>query len=175
MDSLVFIYVKKRRKAESAWDALVQDVVVPARKVILNDRRRIYMSRMIGESKGDYLKAIYILKKENGACRSVDVANYLGVSKSSTSIAIKKLEQELLVEKQGWRILLTDKGMSVAESLYEKECFFKNWFREIGVSDRSAEVDAGKIEHSISEETYFKIREFVGHNVQAAVLTKWYE
>ena len=55
--------------------------------------------KTIGKSKEDYLKAILIVLKEHGACRNVDVSVRLGVSKSSTCIAIKKLEQDGLVEK----------------------------------------------------------------------------
>ena len=72
--------------------------------------------KTIGKSKEDYLKAILIVLKEHGACRNVDVSVRLGVSKSSTCIAIKKLEQDGLVEKDEWRILLTKKGRILAEN-----------------------------------------------------------
>lgn len=116
----------------------------------------------IGKSKEDYLKVIFIVIKEHGACRNVDVAKRLEVSKSSTSIAIKKLEQDGFVEKDDWRILLTVKGRVLAEKLYEKDLFFSNWFKQIGVSEKTAEKDACMIEHVISEETYSKIKDYIG-------------
>jgi len=111
-------------------------------------------NKTIGKSKEEYLKAILIVVKRHGACRNVDVSNRLGVSKSSTCIAIKKLEQEGFVERDEWRVLLTPAGLELAEKLYEKDVFFTNWFKNIGVSEKIAEADACKIEHAISEETY---------------------
>ena len=117
--------------------------------------------KTIGKSKEDYLKAILIVLKEHGACRNVDVSVRLGVSKSSTCIAIKKLEQDGLVEKDEWRILLTEKGKILAENLYEKDLFFSSLFKQIGVSEKVAERDACMIEHAISEETYSKLKNYI--------------
>ena len=117
--------------------------------------------KTIGKSKEDYLKAILIVLKEHGACRNVDVSVRLGVSKSSTCIAIKKLEQDGLVEKDEWRVLLTKKGRILAENLYEKDLFFSSLFKQIGVSEKVAERDACMIEHAISEETYSKLKNYI--------------
>lgn len=116
----------------------------------------------ISRSKEDYLKAIFMVKNEQGASRSSDVSNRLGVSKSSTSIAIKKLESDGLVKKNERKIFLTEKGLKLAEKLYEKNVFFTKWFKEIGVSDQIAEDDACLLEHVISDETYHKVRESLG-------------
>lgn len=116
----------------------------------------------ISRSKEDYLKAIFMVKNEQGASRSSDVSNRLGVSKSSTSIAIKKLESDGLVKKNERKIFLTEKGLKLAEKLYEKNVFFTKWFKEIGVSDQIAEDDACLLEHVISDETYYKVRESLG-------------
>ena len=75
--------------------------------------------KYIGKSKEDYLKAVLIVLKEHGACRNADVSSRLGVSKSSTCIAIKKLEQDGFVERDEWRILLTEKGKILAENLLQ--------------------------------------------------------
>lgn len=117
--------------------------------------------KKVSRSKEDYLKAVYIAIEKHGACRNMDVSKCLGVSKSSTCIAIKKLEQDGFIRKDDWRILLTQKGNEVAEKLYEKDLFFTEWFRKIGVSENTAMVDACKVEHAISEETYCKIKSFL--------------
>ena len=49
----------------------------------------------------DYLKAIYILQKEKGTVRSIDVAEQMGVSKPSVSHAVKLL-------RKGGYILMDD-------------------------------------------------------------------
>lgn len=117
--------------------------------------------RKISRSKEDYLKAVYVAIKKHGSCRNMDVSKQLGVSKSSTCIAIKKLEQEGFVVKDDWRILLTDKGQEIGCKLYEKDNFFVDWFRKIGVSEEIALNDACRIEHAISEETYVKIKNYL--------------
>ena len=117
--------------------------------------------KTIGKSKEDYLKTVLIVLKEHGACRNADVSSRLGVSKSSTCIALKKLEQDGLVEKDEWRILLTEKGKILAENLYEKDLFFSSLFKQIGVSKKVAERDACMIEHAISEETYSKLKNYI--------------
>ena len=117
--------------------------------------------KTIGKSKEDYLKAILVVLKEHGACRNADVSGRLGVSKSSTCIAIKKLEQDGFVVRDEWRVLLTEKGKNLAEKLYEREMFFSSWFKQIGVSEKTAERDACMIEHAISEETYSKLKNYI--------------
>lgn len=119
--------------------------------------------KKMSRSKEDYLKAVYVAIKKHGSCRNMDVSKQLGVSKSSTCIAIKKLEQEGFVEKDDWRILLTEKGQEIGRKLYEKDNFFADWFKEIGVSAEIAQKDACRIEHAISEETYNKIRKYLDH------------
>jgi len=135
--------------------------------------------KKISRAKEDYLKAVYVAIKKHGSCRNMDVSKYLGVSKSGTCIAIKKLEQDGFVVKDDWRILLTDKGQEIGCKLYEKDHFFADWFREIGVSEDIALKDACRIEHAISEETYVKIRNYVGivydSSIAEKVLMHWDE
>lgn len=161
-----FIYTRKKRKGRNALDALIRAV---NHAVVKKDRYRIsnmYLgegmeNKTIGKSKEEYIKTIYIVSKRYGACRNVDVSKRLGVSKASTSIAIKKLEQEGYVIRDEWRVLLTSQGFELAEKLYEKDVFFSNWFKNIGVSEETAEADACKIEHAVSEETYRKIKNYI--------------
>lgn len=117
--------------------------------------------KKISRSKEDYLKAVYVAIKRHGACRNMDVTKQLGVSKSSTCIALKKLEQDGFVIRDDWRILLTEKGQEIGCKLYEKDNFFADWFRKIGVSEDTALSDACRVEHAISEETYCKIKGYL--------------
>ncbi|MCR5481945.1 MAG: metal-dependent transcriptional regulator [Clostridia bacterium] len=120
--------------------------------------------KVISRSKEDYLKAVFIAIKTHGTCRNVDISNHLGVSKASACIAVKKLEQDGFVKRDDLRILLTDRGLQLAEKLYEKDMFFVKWFKEIGVSEKTAKEDACMIEHVISEETYSKLRAYLKKN-----------
>ena len=42
----------------------------------------------------DYLKAVYLLQKQNGSVRGADIAAELHVSRPTVSISLKELEKE---------------------------------------------------------------------------------
>lgn len=48
----------------------------------------------LGKSKEDYLKAIFILQLKSNNVHSVNVAEFLGVSKASVSVAMKQLRSQ---------------------------------------------------------------------------------
>ena len=112
-------------------------------------------------SNKDYLKAIYKVKKKHGGCRNILLANEMGVSKASVSVAVKKLEQEGLVSRDLWGINLTNAGEQIAERLYFKERFLVQWFTEIGMDEETAKADACTMERAISEETFEKMRDYL--------------
>lgn len=64
----------------------------------------------------------------------------------------------------GWKIKPQENQKKNTEKLYEKDVFFTNWFKNIGVSEKTAKADACKIEHAISEETYRKIKLYIETN-----------
>lgn len=113
------------------------------------------------KSQEDYLEAILIQINKVGACRVTDIARQIGFTKASTSVALKKLEEDGLVIRDDWRVLLTDKGYTTAKSTYEKHLFFVEWLDKLGIEKRVAEEEACGIEHIISDDTYKKIKKFV--------------
>lgn len=65
------------------------------------------------ESAEMYLETIYVLRNRLGTVRSIDIANELGYSKPSVSIAMKSLKENGCIETDGdGYILLTGKGKS---------------------------------------------------------------
>lgn len=108
----------------------------------------------------DYLEAILILQKKSDFVRSVDLARYMGFSKPSISHAVGVLRGGgfLTVDEDGF-LYLTDTGQEVAEKIYERHRFFTEWLMAIGVNEETAEVDACRIEHVISEESFQKLKE----------------
>ena len=108
----------------------------------------------------DYLEAILMLQKKSGMVRSVDLARHMGFSKPSISHAVGVLRNGgfLTVDKDGF-LHLTEPGQEVAEKIYERHRFFTEWLMAIGVEEETAEVDACRIEHVISEESFQKLKE----------------
>ena len=89
----------------------------------------------IKESAEDYLEAILILEKKNGAVQSVDIANYLGFSKPSVSIAMKKFRENNLVSMDHNNLIeLLPEGRKIAERTYERHTTLSRCFRMLGVS-----------------------------------------
>ena len=112
-------------------------------------RQKIYAS---GE---DYLEAVLILQKKKGTVRSVDVARYLEVSKPSVCHAVATLRDGgFLTMDEDYSLHLTDVGRDVAEQTYEKHRFFTERLIEAGVNPDTAERDACRIEHVISDESF---------------------
>ena len=111
------------------------------------------------ESSEDYLESILMLKEELGKVRSIDIVYKLGYSKPSISIAMKKLREKGLVnmDRDGY-ITLTEEGLAVARNTYDRHKVLTAYFISLGVSPQTAEDDACKIEHDISEETFRCIR-----------------
>ena len=103
----------------------------------------------------DYLEAILVLHKKMGMVRSVDVARHMEVSKPSVCHAVGVLRDGgFLTMDEDHFLHLTDIGREVAEKIYERHCFFTEQLIAAGVAPKTAEADASRIEHVISEESF---------------------
>ena len=111
------------------------------------------------QSGEDYLEAILVLQKQRGMVRSVDVARYLDVSKPSMCHAVATLKNGgFLTMDDGFFLHLTNIGREVAEQIYEKHRFFTERLIAAGVDPETAEADACRIEHVISEESFRRLK-----------------
>ena len=117
---------------------------------------------IIKESAENYVEAVFSIKKEKGCVRSIDVANELGVSKPSVSVAMKNFREEgyITVDENGY-LDLTEKGMEIAMSVYERHLVIAKALMTLGVSEKTAYEDSCKIEHCISAESFQKLKEFL--------------
>ena len=117
---------------------------------------------IIKESAENYLEAILSIKNARGSVRSIDVANDLGVSKPSVSVAMKNFREEgyVTVDENGF-LDLTDKGMEIAKKVYERHQVIASALMAMGVSEGTAYEDSCRIEHCISEESFEKLKEYL--------------
>jgi len=111
------------------------------------------------ESGEMYLESIYVLNKKTGHVRSLDVAEYMGFSKPSVSRAVGLLKNGgyIEVDKDG-SLTLTEAGLEIAESIYEKHTILTEYLIKLGVDRETASQDACKMEHVISQETFDAIK-----------------
>ncbi len=107
------------------------------------------------ESGEMYLETIHILSKKSGSVRSIDVSEYMGVSKPSVSRAIGLLREGgyVLMARDG-ALTLTDAGVEVANKIYERHRVITALLTALGVSPEIAADDACKMEHHISDESF---------------------
>lgn len=119
----------------------------------------------IKESAENYLETVYIIKLKKGSVRSIDVANYLGFSKPSVSVAMKNFREEgyILTDADG-SITLTEKGQEIAERMYERHQIIAKALMALGVDEDTAYEDSCKIEHDISDLSFEKIKEHLGRH-----------
>ncbi|MFP5527944.1 metal-dependent transcriptional regulator [Peptococcus simiae] len=113
----------------------------------------------IYESGEDYLECILRLQNRQGEVKSIDVANAMNYSKPSISRAMKILQEKgfILMDKKKF-IHLTDEGLQKAEEVYKRHLLLREALISLlGVSPETAEQDACRIEHIVSQETIDKI------------------
>ncbi len=119
------------------------------------------------ESSEDYLEAMLMMKEQHGYIRSIDIAAELGVTKPSVSYATKRLRENgyITMDKEGL-ITLTDKGMEVANRIYERHKTLTHYFISLGVDEETAREDACKVEHDLSEQTYEALKKHAESHIE---------
>ena len=115
------------------------------------------------ESNEMYLEVILRLEKKNTDVRSVDIANELGYSKPSVSRAMSVLKDSGYIEHESYgKISLTPKGREKAKEMLLRHETITEFLQSIlKINAQTAEEDACRIEHIISQETADAILKFV--------------
>ena len=93
----------------------------------------------IQKASEDYLESMLMMKEQHGYIRSVDVADHLGVTKP--------------------RIMVTISAVNAAAKMLDRHHTLTKFLIALGVDEKTAEEDACKIEHDISQQTYDAICE----------------
>ena len=112
-----------------------------------------------------YLETIYVLSKEKKSVRSIDIAEHMNYSKPSVSRAVARLKNDnyISVDHQGY-IALTDKGLCLAQKIYERHTVLSRVLMMLGVDEETASEDACKIEHVISDRTFNSLKKYIETN-----------
>ena len=111
------------------------------------------------ESGQMYLETIYVLGKEKNFVRSIDVGEHMGYSKPSVSRAVSTLKKDgyITVGDDGG-LQLTEKGLEVAQTMYERHTVLTKLLMGLGVEESIASEDACRMEHVLSEESFAAIK-----------------
>jgi len=116
------------------------------------------------ESLEMYLETIGLLREKTQTARVTDIARELGVSKPSVHAALHELERRGLIEHEHYgEVFLSPAGKGASAEIRRRHEVLTAFLREIvGVSPDTAERDACRIEHYLSEETMERIALLAG-------------
>ena len=111
----------------------------------------------------DYLEIIYILQQGDSGVGITDISRELKISKPSVTKAIGILRsEELVIQEKYGKITLTEKGVLAAEEVYKKHKILSKFINKVlGVNERTAEIDACKMEHVLSAETLLVMKKYL--------------
>lgn len=122
---------------------------------------------VLKESGEMYLETIYVLRKDKGFVRAIDVGAELGYSKPSVSRAMGILRDGgYITVAQDGGITLTEAGLEVAERTYERHTVLSELFMKLGVDEENAVNDACKIEHVISSTTFAALKKHLNEDLK---------
>jgi DtxR family Mn-dependent transcriptional regulator len=100
----------------------------------------------------DYLEAIYHIVQEHGYAKSGQIAERLGVHKSTVTTALHFLQTQGYIEYAPYQdAKLTEKGTTEAEDVVRRhDIFYRLLHQLLGVEEAEASALACELEHSLS-------------------------
>ena len=111
-----------------------------------------------------YLEAVYYMWSEGEALRSARLADWLGVSRPTVTVALRRMTRDGLVRLTGRKeIELTDEGRVVAESIVRRHRIMERWLTDgLGFDWVTADEEAARLEHAVSEVVEKRLFEKLG-------------
>jgi len=118
---------------------------------------------MISKALEEYLKTMYVLKKQNGNVRVTDVANKMECTKPSVNKALNNLKEEKLVNYETYgTIELTEQGENLAKKILEAYDIIYVFLKEVlNLEEETAQTEAEKIKSVANDETINKLAKYV--------------
>ena len=124
----------------------------------------------VSEAIENYLETIYILSRQQSEVHAIDICSYLSYSRPTVSIVLRQMrEHGLVTVNEDNHIYLTDDGLRIAGRIFERHEVLAQALMYLGVDRETAQRDACKIEHDLSDETFEAIKRHMG--AQGGALT----
>lgn len=112
----------------------------------------------------DYLEAMIMLgASESNPIRAVDVAKKMNVSQPAINKAMHVLQDKGLITKQSYgEITLTKDGALYGKKIFDRHVALTTFLNKaIGIDAKTAEEEACKMEHAISDKSFDKWMKFI--------------
>ena len=118
---------------------------------------------MISKTTEEYLKTIYVLKKQNSIIRVTDIAKKMNCSKPSVTKQLNILSNNSLINYKSYGdIELTFEGEKLAKKvLADDDIVYILLHDLIGVSEKSAKDNSIKIKNVIDSDVLSKISNYI--------------
>ncbi len=117
------------------------------------------------ETAEDYVEAVADQIEEAGTCRVVDLARHFAVSHVTVSKTVSRLKTAgFLTSEPYGPIELTKKGSRLATASKRRHKIVLEFLLALGITPKTAEIDAEGIEHHVSPETLSALKQFVDSN-----------
>ena len=116
-------------------------------------------------SREDYLRGIYHLLEDEGYVKSVDLADYLNITKPSVSQMLQEMDKEGLIDyKKYSQLRFTSKGRNIARKLTIKHRIIESFLKNIlKIDSENIHEEAHRLEHAFSDESIEKLRKLLGN------------
>ena len=118
---------------------------------------------MISKSLEEYLKTMYVLKKQNGNIRVTDIAKKMNCTKPSVYKAIYNLKDNGLLNYESYgTIELTEEGENLAKKILEAYDIVYLFLKDVlNLEEEEAKKEAEKIKSTITDNTINKLAKYV--------------
>ena len=128
----------------------------------------------ISTSLEDYLECIYMLILAKKPARVRDIAAALGVKTPSVVNGVNGLLRQGLVTHEPYAsVELTPAGLKKAVEILDRHELLTTFLDSLGVDPETAEADACRMEHILSEPTLSAIRNYLSkHKIKRRPATK---
>src|SRR5438105_6659586 len=111
-----------------------------------------------------YLEAIYYMWSEKEPLRSSRLADWLGVSRPTVAVGLRRMSRDGLVQMNGRKeIELTAGGMRSAESIVRRHRIMERWLTDaLGLDWVTADAEAARLEHAVSDVVERRLYQVLG-------------
>src|SRR5437899_3087383 len=111
-----------------------------------------------------YLEAIYYMWSEGEPLRSARLADWLGVSRPTVTVALRRMGGYGMVRMNGRKeIELTPFGRRAAEAIVRRHRIMERWLTDgLGLDWVTADEEAARLEHAVSEVVERRLYEVLG-------------
>ena len=132
---------------------------------------------MISKALEEYIKTMYVLKKQNGNIRVTDVANKMNCTKPSVNKALYNLKENGLVNYESYgTIELTIEGENLAKKILETYDIAYVFLKDIlNLDEEIAKSEAEKLKTAISDETINHLAKYIHHELSLTSLNCDYD